>query len=161
MSWLDRLMRRVAHVPAQIVTECPYCAASVVIAHPDVRKCSIIWDPEKSSFLVNISIISWACTCHGWPPSVLLAKSIPIVTAENSLCACGKMLVLRAHTLRRNGNSVDFEGEYVCESCRRSKNTVLRSIGRGLASFWSRTKRIEVGLKGVTYEKESTERGLP
>jgi hypothetical protein len=42
-----------------------------------------------------------------------------------------------------------------CPSCEERYTTFVKRVGEGLTSLWRGTKKIEVGVKSVSYEKET------
>ena len=154
----DKLALTQSHVH-ELAGPCPRCAAWGYVTHLD--NCEISWDDSNHRFVVSLTIIA---RCRSWPhcdeewKRIVRARDIPLVVAKDSACSCGSILTLRDHTLKLTDGLIEFHGEFVCDNCQRSKNTVLRRIGKGLASIWNKTKKIEVGLKGVTYERESSEK---
>jgi hypothetical protein len=136
---------------SRAVARCPRCAASALIDHPAIDRCEISWDAENHRFAVAMTI----AVCGYCGPITEVVRHIPVIIAEKSVCSCGSALVLKSHSLRRQGDCIEFDGQYVCESCHESKNTLVQKIGDGLVSFWKKTKKIEVGPKGVSYEKDA------
>jgi hypothetical protein len=160
MRWLDRLRNPSPHVPSRLRTFCPYCGIAMVIDDPSVERSEITWDAENSRFVVSV-LFNCCGSCArsryaGRHFRAEVVKNIPLTIAQSSRCVCGDALVLKNHALRTKGEYVEFEGEYACDACRKARTTIVRKIGRGLRSMWSRTKRIEVGIKGLSYERETT-----
>lgn len=136
---------------------CATCGAAVLLDLPNVGDAEIRWEEELHRFVVSIALDIRCHSCcaagHNQPQGTTILNLIPVVVAERSRCSCGATLVLGDHTLRKSGEFLEFEAEYVCDKCQRAEKTVLRSVGKALRSLWRTTRRIELGPTGVSYEK--------
>jgi len=129
---------------------CPRCGASLI----GTKHCFIDWDEKKRQFDIRLAFYCPPCH-HRFAEDFV--KSLPLVIARESNCSCGSQLRLADFTLRQANNDIEFEGTYVCPNCELKKRTLLGKLKQGLQQFWSQTKRVEVGLSGVKYEKETGE----
>ncbi len=152
-----RLTKENLNAIKKSIRRCPRCGDLGILR--EVNKCKISWSETEKTFTVSFAI---SAVCHSGPricpqkwSQIVRMKDIPLAIAQESSCSCGSVLNLQDHVLKKNGDLVEFEGEYVCEKCQQSRNSLIKKIGKKLASLWKDTKKIEVGPKGITYEKES------
>ena len=138
------------------IYQCPNCLSSPIIVDlfRAVEVAEVSWDHASKQFIVTATFRLCCDRCDYEWQEVDIVKRIPLLIAEVSACDCGSRLSLRSHALRRKADSVEFEAEYVCEACEARRETVLRRIVESLSTLWKKTRKIEVGVNGVSYEKD-------
>lgn len=137
---------------------CPHCGASTFAALSKV--CDISWNDKKKEFIVKLKLA--ICTQCNRSDKVTYASnavliSIPTAIAQESTCSCGAPMALGDHRIIKESNDIIFEGQYACTVCNRKSNTLISKIAAGLINFWNKTKRIEIGPDGISYEKDTAE----
>lgn len=126
---------------------CAFCGAPIVGA----KEYAIAWDEVNKEFQVQLTLLCPGCWQFSEPQ---LVKSIPVIIANESRCSCGGALILKSYSFRRTSEDLAFEGIYACERCSAERRSTKNRIKQALAGLWSSTRRIEVGLTGVKYEKD-------
>ena len=131
--------------PRKRARSCPYCGAPLAGA----KQYMISWIEDKREFQVSLGF--W-CSCAHNDSEVV--KHIPLIIAERSRCSCGAALMLKSYSFRRTYGELTFEGVYACKECAREELSTVGKLISGLSDLWKSTKRIEVGLSGVKYERK-------
>jgi DNA-directed RNA polymerase subunit RPC12/RpoP len=142
------------HHDLRVEVVCPYCEVTSLISLPITREADVKWDEDQNRFLVSFSFLADCGYGHRWN-QIAVVKEVPLVITDASRCSCGSTLTLRNYALRKTEDLVEFEAEYICSACQKSNKTMLRTIGKALGSIWRKTRKIEIGPKGLSYEKES------
>ncbi len=131
----------------------PCCAAVELIPFENVD-CEIEYNENSKEFKVKLFIDGFCSPCRKKWQIEQFVKEVPLKIAATSRCSCGSELYLTNHSIRKTGNIFEFEGQYVCNECKKANKTIRSKIGKALISFWKETRKIEVGPKGVIYEKD-------
>jgi hypothetical protein len=87
------------------------------------------------------------------PVAKLPITELPQHIAIVSRCVCGDTLSLGNHTLTRMDGVVNFEGVFVCRGCNDALSARLK---KAIGTFWGRTCKVEAGVAGIKYEKDSS-----
>jgi hypothetical protein len=128
------------------LTYCPYCAGHAVSS----TYSKVVWDDEAKRF--HVQLLQGCRECgHEWGEG---GVSLPVLIATASRCSCGAGLRISEHSFTKIGDTIEFKGTFVCDSCNRpARKTVVELLISAIASLWKQTKSIKIGPDGVEYSK--------
>ncbi len=138
------------NLPSTELTSLSSCYAGLIPS----KKVSIEYDETEETFVVSLTIDGSSKTPD---ETALIIKNLPLVIGQKSKCACGSPLKVTNYKIEGYEDNIYFEGSYSCPVCKQRKGSFLAKILNSLSKAWQDTRKVEVSLKGVVYEKNSKE----
>jgi hypothetical protein len=131
---------------------CPQCGMALLPLSGDVEAFMTSWDDSAKCY--NLKVVFAVSRLSGPQMSAIVA-ALPQAVADRSNCSCGESLSIGNHSISVQEGKLTFEARYGCKSCYKPRRK--GKFGRLGSVFWRDTTKIQIGLDGLTYEKNTSD----